>query len=214
MGASSQLFWGPGTADVSSCGDWFFTIHRGPDCFDAHAVDVWDVSGCCHYRRLQSASSSPIFYAVFSPDSSHVLAVSCCHEITVWSLGPDWVTYILDCDDFIDMVDFSPDGVHVLTMSFGNVCLRAADAPKSRLCCPQRNARQALFAPGGKIMVIDEHRGIEMWSAAGALCWTAADKQIEDVFCSTAKRGSKFWDDALDHRRSIEALFATCSRFQ
>ena len=86
--------------------------------------------------------------------------------------------------------------------------------PSLDFCCSQRNARQARFAPGGKIMVIDEHRGIAMWSAAGALCWAAADKQVENVFFSTSKRGSKFWDDALDHRHSIEALFATCSRFQ
>ena len=35
-----NCFWGPGLADVSSCGDWLFTIHCGPDCFDAHAADV------------------------------------------------------------------------------------------------------------------------------------------------------------------------------
>ena len=193
---------GPGTADFSSCGDRFFTLHGGPDGSCAHAVDVWAVAGCSHNRRLETASPRTIKYAVFSSDGWRVLAVSCCHEITVWSLRHDFATYTIKDDSEFHMVDFSPDGVHVMTSCFGRVCLWTADAAKSRFCFPQRGVQEAVFTPDGKIMLLGGPGGIAMWSAAGALCWANADKEMWGVFFSTSKCGHKFWHDAEQDRHN------------
>jgi WD40 repeat protein len=100
------------------------------------------------------------------------------------------------------MVDFSPDGVHVLTSSFGRVCLWTADAAKSRFCFPQRGVQEAVFTPDGKTMLRGGPGGIAMWSAAGALCWANAEKEIWGVFFSISKCGHKFWHDAEQDRHN------------
>jgi WD40 repeat protein len=177
---------GTGSKGFSSCGDWFFTIHGRGQSDYAHALDVWRVSGCSHYRRLEK-DPRKIDHAAFSSGGWRVLTVSVCRAITVWSLGNDWATYTLNYERRIDSVAFSPDGVQVISVSDGRACLwtAAANAQGSRCEFPQYDVQRALFAPDGKCLLLSGADGIAMWSTEGTFCWVEK-KHIAEVSFSTS----------------------------
>ena len=176
----------------SSCGDWFFTIHGRGQSDYAHALDIWRVSGCSHYRRLEK-DRRKIDHAAFSSNGWRVLTVSVCRAITVWCLGDDWATYTFKYERPIDFVAFSPDGVQVISVSDGRACLwtAAANAQGSQYDFPQYDVHRALFAPGGKCLLLSGADGIAMWSPEGEGCW-AREKDIAAVSFSTSRASGRF----------------------
>ena len=123
-----------------------------------------------------------------------MLTFSYCFAITVWSLGHDWAAYTLKYESRIDSVAFSPDGVQVISVSDGRACLwtAAANAQGSRYEFSQYDVQRALFAPGGKCLLLSSADGIAMWSTEGACCWTA-EKDILGVSFSTSRASGIFW---------------------
>ena len=119
-----------------------------------------------------------------------MLTISYCFAITVWSLANDWKTYTLIHEHVIDSVAFSPDGVQVISVSDGRACLWTVDAQGSQYDFPQDDVHRALFAPGGKCLLLSVD-GIAMWSPEGEGCWARA-KDIAAVSFSTSRASGIF----------------------